>query len=78
MESKQDGIINICKPTGMSSAKCVAIVKRKLGLRKVGHAGTLDPAASGVLVLLCGKATKLAETLHKSTTKPYRTLLQTF
>ena len=77
MEIKQDGIINICKPAGISSAKCVAIVKRKLGLKKVGHAGTLDPAASGVLVLLCGKATKLAEVLHKSTTKMCQTLLQT-
>ena len=71
-----DGIISVIKPVGMSSFRCLAIVKRKLGLKKVGHLGTLDPAASGVLVLLCGRATKLNQQLSGGT-KTYRTLLQT-
>lgn len=61
---EMDGILNICKPAGMPSFKCMSIVKRKLGLKKVGFLGTLDPAACGVLVLLCGKATKLQDFLH--------------
>jgi len=60
-----DGILNINKPAGMSSFKCMSIVKKKLGLNKVGFLGTLDPLASGVLVLLCGKYTKLADKLHE-------------
>lgn len=59
-----NGILNICKPAGMSSFKCLSIVKRNLRLAKAGHLGTLDPAAAGVLVLLCGKATKLQDYLH--------------
>lgn len=58
----------------MSSFKALSIVKRRLQLKKVGHLGTLDPAACGVLVLLCGRATKLTNQLHAST-KVYRTLL---
>lgn len=52
----------------------VTLIKRKLGLPKVGHLGTLDPAACGVLVLMCGKATKLTNQLH-APQKVYRTLL---
>ena len=59
-----NGIINVNKPAGMSSNRCMQIVKRRLGLGKVGFLGTLDPAASGVLVLLCGTATRLADFLH--------------
>ncbi len=69
-----DGIINLCKPRGMSSLQAVGVVKRKLTLNKVGHLGTLDPAACGVLVLLCGRATKLTERLHGGA-KVYRTLI---
>lgn len=58
----------------MSSFRALSIVKRRLQLKKVGHLGTLDPAACGVLVLLCGRATKLTNQLHAST-KTYRTLL---
>ena len=71
MESKQNGTLNINKPPGISSFKCMSVVKRKLGLSKVGFLGTLDPLAEGVLVLLCGRATKLADTLHGSE-KVYR------
>jgi tRNA pseudouridine55 synthase len=58
------GIINLNKPVGISSARAVAIVKRLLPRgTKIGHAGTLDPFASGVLLLLVGKATKSCEAL---------------
>ena len=52
------GFLSIIKPTGMSSAAVVGKVKRLLKTKKVGHMGTLDPAASGVLTIAVGKATK--------------------
>lgn len=52
------GWINLDKPYGMSSAKAVAIVKRLTGAKKAGHAGTLDPLATGVLPIALGEATK--------------------
>jgi tRNA pseudouridine55 synthase len=59
-----DGIINLDKPAGISSAHAVNKVKRLLPRKtKIGHAGTLDPFATGVLVLLIGKGTKLCERL---------------
>lgn len=58
----------------MSSFRALSIVKRRLQLKKVGHLGTLDPSACGVLVLLCGRATKLTNQLH-TPSKTYRTLL---
>lgn len=56
-----DTIINVYKPSGMTSFKCVAAVRKILNTKKVGHAGTLDPEASGVLPICVGKATKLLE-----------------
>lgn len=56
-----DGIINLAKPTGITSAKAVYRVRSITGVRKSGHAGTLDPAAEGVLVVCQGRATKLVE-----------------
>lgn len=58
-----DGIIILNKPTGITSAKALYCVRAITGERKSGHAGTLDPAASGVLVLCLGKATKLVESI---------------
>ncbi|MBQ8684429.1 MAG: tRNA pseudouridine(55) synthase TruB [Clostridia bacterium] len=58
-----DGILCIDKPEGMTSFLCCAIVRRLLGVKKVGHAGTLDPNATGVLPLLIGRATKLLDRL---------------
>jgi len=58
-----DGIITLNKPTGITSAKALYRVRSITGERKSGHAGTLDPAASGVLVLCLGKATKLVEAI---------------
>lgn len=56
----QSGIYLIDKAEGLSSAAELSRIKRKLGLRKVGHAGTLDPMATGLLVCLCNSATRLA------------------
>src|SRR6476620_10745516 len=59
------GVLNIDKPAGVSSAYVVNGVKRLLPRgTKIGHAGTLDPFATGVLLLLVGKATKLCERLR--------------
>ena len=53
------GIVVLDKPVGVTSQRAVTMVKRALGVRKAGHAGTLDPMASGVLVVGLGRATKL-------------------
>ena len=55
-----NGILVIDKPPGVSSARIVSIVKRLLHANKVGHAGTLDPFATGVLIVCVNQATKLA------------------
>ena len=57
------GIIIMNKPVGGSSHKCVSIARRALNMKKIGHTGTLDPDASGVLPLLVGKATRVADFL---------------
>lgn len=56
-----DGILNINKPTGMSSFDVVREVKKIAKTKKVGHTGTLDPEASGVLPICIGRATKLVD-----------------
>jgi len=56
-----NGVINFLKPPGMSSNYAVGFFKKLLQFKKIGHAGTLDPGASGVLVVLVGKATKLSD-----------------
>lgn len=56
-------IINLNKPKGISSQEAVTRVKRHLGVKKAGHAGTLDPMASGVLLICVGEATKIARFL---------------
>lgn len=53
-----DGILVVDKPQGMTSHDVVDVVRRIFGTKRVGHAGTLDPMATGVLVLLLGKCTK--------------------
>src|SRR3954469_14234082 len=58
-----DGILLIDKPAGITSHKVVEIIRRKLKIKKVGHAGTLDPLATGLLVIMVGKATKLSNQL---------------
>jgi tRNA pseudouridine55 synthase len=58
-----DGVLVIDKPRGPTSHDVVAAVRRALGVSRVGHAGTLDPMATGVLPLLLGRATRLAQFL---------------
>ena len=57
------GILNIDKPTGLTSHDVVDLIRRAARIRKVGHAGTLDPLATGVLPICLGNATKLSEFL---------------
>lgn len=56
-----DGVINIYKEKGFTSHDVVAVVRKIIGQKKVGHTGTLDPEAEGVLPICLGKATKLAD-----------------
>ena len=60
MQEELNGIVALDKPPGMSSARLTAKVKRLLGVKKAGHTGTLDPFATGLMLLCLGKATKLA------------------
>ncbi|HHY14011.1 MAG TPA: tRNA pseudouridine(55) synthase TruB [Thermoanaerobacterales bacterium] len=66
-----DGILNILKPPGMTSHDVVSYVRRNLKGKKVGHTGTLDPGAAGVLPVCIGKATKISRFIIKSY-KEYR------
>jgi tRNA pseudouridine55 synthase len=67
-----NGFVNLLKPPGMTSHDVVQVVRKTLQTRSVGHTGTLDPAAAGVLVLTVGQATRLGEYLLESD-KSYRT-----
>ncbi|MBD3292705.1 MAG: tRNA pseudouridine(55) synthase TruB [Armatimonadia bacterium] len=58
-----DGLLNVLKPPGMTSHDIVDGVRRVTRMRKVGHTGTLDPAAAGVMILMLGGATRLSEYL---------------
>jgi tRNA pseudouridine55 synthase len=66
-----DGILNVDKPSGMTSHDVVAVIRKMARLRKVGHAGTLDPLATGVLLVCLGRATRASEYLMRSP-KTYR------
>ncbi|HQW66755.1 MAG TPA: tRNA pseudouridine(55) synthase TruB [Gemmatimonadales bacterium] len=65
----------IDKPVGWTSHDVVAVVRRQLGLRSVGHAGTLDPFATGLLVVLVGRATRLARFVEAER-KVYQTTVE--
>ncbi len=56
---ERQGILVVNKPSGITSHDVVSAIRRKLNMKRVGHAGTLDPMATGVLVILLGKSTKL-------------------
>ena len=56
-----DGVLNIDKPTGLTSHDVVNRIRKLTGIRRVGHTGTLDPLATGVMVICVGRATRLAE-----------------
>ena len=66
-----DGILILAKPPGPTSHDMVALVRRLTGVRRVGHGGTLDPFASGVLPIFLGQATRVVE-YHLGDRKTYR------
>ena len=68
------GLLLVNKPVGWTSFDCVHYIKRKFRLSKVGHAGTLDPIASGLLIFLVGKATRWFDALQNGF-KAYTTTL---
>jgi len=59
-DSQLDGLLVLHKPSGPTSAGCLNSIKKALGQGKIGHAGTLDPMAEGVLLVLLGQGTKMA------------------
>jgi len=69
-----NGIVVVNKPSGITSHDVVDRVRRIFGMRRIGHAGTLDPMATGVLIMLVGKGTKLFERFMKFD-KAYRATL---
>ena len=60
-----DGILNIYKPIGITSFDVVRYIKKVTGIKKIGHTGTLDPLATGVLPICIGKGTKIVDYLMK-------------
>src|SRR5437588_12192108 len=58
-----DGALLIDKPAGMTSHDVVDDIRRHFGIKKVGHCGTLDPNATGLLIIVLGRGTKLSEKL---------------
>ena len=58
-----NGIINIFKPRGITSHDVIKELRRQLGIKKIGHTGTLDPNATGVLPVCIGKGTRISEYL---------------
>ena len=72
---RMDTVLLIDKPKGITSAKAVALIKKRLRV-KVGHTGTLDPLATGLLIVLTGKRTKQASAfLHMDKTYTVEALL---
>ena len=69
-----DGVINVYKEKGYTSHDVVAIVRKTLNIKKVGHTGTLDPDAEGVLPVCIGSATKLADYIMAER-KSYRAVI---
>lgn len=60
---EMEGVLLVDKPSGMTSHDVVYHLRRKLQMKKIGHAGTLDPMATGLLVMLIGKATRISQYL---------------
>ena len=58
-----EGVLLVDKPTGFTSHDVVARLRRKLAMKRIGHAGTLDPMATGLLIMLVGKATRISQYL---------------
>ncbi len=74
MTETPNGVLPIDKPLGWTSFDVVAVARGALGAKRVGHGGTLDPLATGVLPLLVGTATKFADRLHTAS-KVYAALV---
>ena len=70
-----DGIFNIYKEKGFTSHDVVAVVRKTIHMKKVGHTGTLDPDAEGVLPICVGRATKLSDIIMDGR-KSYRAVLR--
>lgn len=70
-----NGVINVYKPVGVTSFDVVAVIKKLCNTGKVGHTGTLDPLASGVLPICIGRATKIVDYIMEDN-KIYKTQLQ--
>jgi tRNA pseudouridine55 synthase len=70
-----DGILIVDKPQGMTSHDVVDFIRKRFGFKKVGHAGTLDPMATGVLVVLIGRYTKSSDSFLKDDKEYDATLL---
>ncbi|MGC9357802.1 MAG: tRNA pseudouridine(55) synthase TruB [Anaerolineae bacterium] len=70
-----NGLLNVNKPLGMTSHDVVNVVRRLTGVRRVGHTGTLDPLATGVLLLLVGPSTRLAR-FFSGADKRYRAVIR--
>lgn len=75
MTNKLNGLFCINKPVGMTSFDVVAILRKKLGIKRIGHSGTLDPNASGLMLMLVGQSTKLLPFIVHQT-KTYQASLQ--
>ena len=58
MDEKKQGWLNVYKPVGISSFSTIYKIKKKFNIKKIGHAGTLDPLATGLLIICTGKNTK--------------------
>ena len=73
---QQHGVLVVYKPKGPTSTACIARIKRILGQKKIGHAGTLDPMAQGVLPVLLGEGTKLSNYLLENEDKVYSGIIR--
>lgn len=74
MQASPSGVLAVDKPAGWTSFDVVAVVRRAIGVKRVGHGGTLDPLATGLLPVLVGRATRFADQLHRAS-KVYAALL---
>ena len=75
MSKNINGIINVYKPPGITSMDIIRRIRKAAGLRRVGHSGTLDPLASGVMVVAMGSATRLLEYITDAD-KTYRATIE--
>ena len=69
MDEKLQGWVNLYKPKGISSFSAIYKIKKKFNIKKIGHAGTLDPAAEGILPIAINKTTKLIQFVNVSSKK---------